>query len=285
MEYNAGMRKVYDCFIFNNELDLLEIRLHELWDTVDYFVVSEGRFDFRGNPKPLYLRDNLSRFSPFLDKIRLIECGDDTPIKRPYLFTYEWQPDAWANEYHQRQACLAQCVDASDDDLIMMSDSDEIPAAHMVTNVPIDNCHRRLRLAMFNYNFNRCEPYYDAWACNTGTMRYGLIRGNSNFTMTELRDCGGQWNSSVTHHAGWHFSWFGGDMSIKAKESVYNHTILTLEQRSVTGDPVSIGANSKQKLIYIDAIDHLPVHVQQNPKRFIRHFDLNFVETHGELFA
>jgi len=35
-------RKIYDCFSFFNELDLLEIRLQELYDHVDYFVISEA---------------------------------------------------------------------------------------------------------------------------------------------------------------------------------------------------------------------------------------------------
>ena len=33
---------IYDCFMFYNELDLLEIRIEELWDVVDYFVLSEA---------------------------------------------------------------------------------------------------------------------------------------------------------------------------------------------------------------------------------------------------
>ena len=279
------MRKVYDCFIFNNELDLLEIRLNELCDVVDYFVLSESRYDFRGRPKPLHFQDNIKRFSLFLDKIRYVECGEDTPVRSPYEFRYEWQPEAWANETYQRQACLQQCQDARDEDLIMMSDADEILSAAAVSAVPVDDHHRRLRLVMFNYNFNRCEPYYDGWACNTGTMRYGLIKNNPNFTMVELRDCGGRWHSSVTHHAGWHFGWFGSVEEILQKESVYNHNIVRLDARRAKGDPVAIGANSQQELIYVDAIDHLPFYVQQNVKRFVHHFDPQFVAKHGDIFA
>jgi len=39
------MVKIYDCFRFFNELDLLEIRLDELCDVVDYFVLVEARQD------------------------------------------------------------------------------------------------------------------------------------------------------------------------------------------------------------------------------------------------
>ncbi|MFB6187294.1 MAG: glycosyl transferase GT17 family protein, partial [Halobacteriaceae archaeon] len=39
----------YDCFIFYNELDLLEIRLNELDDVIDEFVLVEGEKTFQGD--------------------------------------------------------------------------------------------------------------------------------------------------------------------------------------------------------------------------------------------
>jgi beta-1,4-mannosyl-glycoprotein beta-1,4-N-acetylglucosaminyltransferase len=46
--------KIYDCFPFFNELDILEIRLNELYDVVDYFVLVESRCSFSNNPKLLF---------------------------------------------------------------------------------------------------------------------------------------------------------------------------------------------------------------------------------------
>jgi len=46
--------KIYDCFIFFNELDLLEIRLKTLDKVVDYFVLVEADKTHRGKKKPLY---------------------------------------------------------------------------------------------------------------------------------------------------------------------------------------------------------------------------------------
>lgn len=48
------MRRAYDCFIFWKELDLLDLRLHELADAVDYFVLAEATHTFSGHPKPLH---------------------------------------------------------------------------------------------------------------------------------------------------------------------------------------------------------------------------------------
>ena len=51
-------RKIFDCFIFFNEFDLLEIRLTELYDHVDYFVMAEANTTHTGNPKPFYFLDS-----------------------------------------------------------------------------------------------------------------------------------------------------------------------------------------------------------------------------------
>ena len=61
--------KVFDSFIFFNELDLLEMRLNILNDVVDYFVVTESPFTVSGNEKPLYYQENKDRFGKFNDKI------------------------------------------------------------------------------------------------------------------------------------------------------------------------------------------------------------------------
>lgn len=50
--------KIYDCSIFRNELDLLEIRLKELYNHVDHFVIVEATHTFQGEPKELVLKNN-----------------------------------------------------------------------------------------------------------------------------------------------------------------------------------------------------------------------------------
>ena len=68
----------YDIFTFNNELDMLEIRLNVLNDYVDYFVIVESTETFSGVPKPLYYELNKNRFSEFHHKI-IHHIVTDTP--------------------------------------------------------------------------------------------------------------------------------------------------------------------------------------------------------------
>ena len=61
--------KVFDVFLFFNELDLLEIRLNMLYPFIDYFVINEATQTFFGSDKPLYYLENKERFRKFEDKI------------------------------------------------------------------------------------------------------------------------------------------------------------------------------------------------------------------------
>ena len=71
---NQKRPKIYNAFLFFNELELLEIRLDELYDIVDYFVIVESDRTFTNKPKPLYFNESKSRFERFLDKIKYVYC-------------------------------------------------------------------------------------------------------------------------------------------------------------------------------------------------------------------
>ena len=70
------MAKIYDCFNFFNELDILELRLNILYDYVDYFVIVESSVTHSGQPKPFYLEENKERFAKFWDKIIIFKVVD-----------------------------------------------------------------------------------------------------------------------------------------------------------------------------------------------------------------
>jgi beta-1,4-mannosyl-glycoprotein beta-1,4-N-acetylglucosaminyltransferase len=83
--------KIYDCFTFYNELDLLELRLQELYDHVDHFVLVEANRTFQNNSKPFYFGENQHRFARYMDKIIHIQVNDMPE-----------STDAWGREAHQR---------------------------------------------------------------------------------------------------------------------------------------------------------------------------------------
>src|SRR5688572_16710555 len=89
------MARIFDCFLFFNELDVLDIRLHELAPIVDRFVLAEARLTFSGRDKPLYFHQNRELFAPFLD--RIVHVIDDDMATGG---------DRREREHHQRNALI-----------------------------------------------------------------------------------------------------------------------------------------------------------------------------------
>ena len=106
--------KVYDCFSYWDEDLLLDLRLNILDKYVDYFVIVEGNKTWQNNPKKLQF--NIEKFKNFRDKIIYVPVqdmpGGDNPYKR---------------ENFQRNCISRGLKNAEDDDIILISDLDEIP--------------------------------------------------------------------------------------------------------------------------------------------------------------
>ena len=111
------MSRIYDCFTFKNELLLLELRLYELSKYVDRFILVEGTRSFTNRPKPLFFLEHKKKFEPFLDKITHI-IVDDFP---------SYTGDTWQYQMYQRNAIVRGLAEAQPEDLIMVSDVDEVP--------------------------------------------------------------------------------------------------------------------------------------------------------------
>lgn len=107
---------VYDCIPFFNELDILKLRLHVLDPIVDKFIIEEATVTFSGQPKELCFEKNREMFREFLPKIEYIVV-DDSPAD----FTTHQRDN------FQKNALIKGLTDASDEDVIILSDADEIP--------------------------------------------------------------------------------------------------------------------------------------------------------------
>lgn len=107
---------IYDCFTYFNEIELLELRLSVLDSFVDYFVLVEANKTFTNEDKEFHFEKNKHLFTDYADRIIYIKV-DDMPNS----------DNAWDREKHQRNCIMKGLSRAHPDDLIIISDIDEIP--------------------------------------------------------------------------------------------------------------------------------------------------------------
>ena len=113
---------IIDCFMYFDEDHLLEIRLNTLYEHVKKFVIVEANLDHAGNSRtPLF---DIKKFSKYQNKIHYI-LVKDLPRHNDF-YKKNWGP-AWRRENFQRNALSKGFKDCGPDDLIMISDLDEIP--------------------------------------------------------------------------------------------------------------------------------------------------------------
>lgn len=134
--------KVIDVIPFAYELDLLEIRLYELEDLVDLFVISESTYTHRMTRKPLLLARNFERFKRWRSNI-IYTVMDDPHLRHQY--TKEAKPSQdWRNEFTLRWFPWERLVQAlggppGNDTFIIHEDLDQIPAAEAIAHLKF--CH------------------------------------------------------------------------------------------------------------------------------------------------
>jgi len=107
---------IYDCFTFYNELDLLHVRLHELYDVVDRFVLVEANQTFQGNPKRLYFQEEKKAFAQYADKIVHVVVDFPASDLTAQLSTPARNGN-WARQYYQRDQIARGLTQALPDDV------------------------------------------------------------------------------------------------------------------------------------------------------------------------
>lgn len=209
--------KVYDVLPFFNELDVLEIRLKELWDVVDYFVITESNLSHSGNLKNYILLDNWDRFKPYQDKIRHIKV-EDMPETT----------DSWVRERHQRRSGKRGLENLDKEDIVIVSDCDEIARADIIELIKNDeNNYDRYILSLaqlqFRINYMKIYPY----SKNPNCM---VTRGRVFTDPQQEREYTFHWQGpppqDTVHidHGGWHFTYFGDDQHAVTKIKNFAHT-------------------------------------------------------------
>lgn len=208
--------KVYDCFPFFNELDILEVRLQELWDTVDYFVLAESNISHSGNPKEYIFENNKDRFSKYMSKIRHIKVNDVPETS-----------DSWVREKYQRWALERGLNDMQPEDIVITSDCDEIARAEIIKMIKEDenNWDRYiLYIPMFQFRLNYMKIHDFTKGANIMVTR-GRVYTNAQ----QEREYTFYWNQKpkdtvFLEHGGWHFTYLGDDKHALTKIVNFAHT-------------------------------------------------------------
>jgi len=218
--------KIVDCFTFFNELDLLEFRLKLLNDHVDHFVIAESNLTHSGQPKPFYFEENKARFEQWKEKIIYLPVKQNTEgLVFSSEISYNPQSAAWKLENGQRNALAAAKDSIADNDLVLLSDLDEMPDQALLKKIKPGNSPVVLSM-LFHYYFLNCQNAgHERWW--NGTIASTGKQFNTS-TPQELRN---QRNDlPVVKKAGWHFSYLGGLEKIKQKIRSFAHTEFNKEE-------------------------------------------------------
>ena len=240
--------KIFDCFMYFDENVVLDVRLNTLNQYVDYFVIVESLFTHKGEQRNLNF--DIKNFSKFKDKIiyliydnepseiKTINSGDTEKEKSiKYIF------NAIYRENGQRNFITNGLNHADDDDIILISDVDEIPN---LKEVKFKNFKEKLfffNQEMFYYKFNlklpsqnwvgtrSCKKKYlksPQWLRNIKVRNYPFYRLDIFFSKTKYS------NIKFINNGGWHFT------NIKSPEEIRFKLKSYLHHREFEINPLSI---------------------------------------------
>jgi hypothetical protein len=268
---------VYDTFSFFHEISLLALRLHELSDYVDYFVLVEATKTHTGLSKPLYYLENRQQFAEFDNKIIHIIVDDMpmsphelanaiTPQDRLWLAGGYQMGDNWVRERFQRNAIMRGLVDASDDDIIVISDADEIVRPSILENIEqtIVDGSNAVKQDLRSY-------YLNVECTNMEWFGSKIIRKKFIVSPSEAR-----FHTPATvgiENGGWHFAWMGGAETIQIKLKSYAHSEFNTPDILNSDNINSRIGSMKDVLGRLYEYKVIPVNGDTMPKYVMDHLD------------
>ena len=229
--------KIFDCFMFYDEELLLDIRLNILDKYVDFFIIVESEYFHNG--KKRQLKFDINKFKKFKDKIIYLvhknepngviklNDNDDESTK-----SYKLILNAHLRENDQRNYISKGLTSADRDDLILISDVDEIPNFDFLNLSKINNQVIMFEQEIFYYKFNRYLPnftWYGTRACrkkellspqwlrNIKSKKFPFWRVDTFFSKNKYI------NKYFVKNGGWHFSNIKNANDIELKLKSYLH--------------------------------------------------------------
>ena len=295
--------KIFDCFMYFDEEVVLDVRLNTLDKYVDYFVIVESSFTHKGDNKNLMFNHN--KFEKFKNKIIYLaydkqpkgievvnENDSEGEKSRKYIL------NAVLRENGQRNFIQNGLNKAEDNDIILISDVDEIPN---LSEVNFNNISEKIIMFhqdMFYYKFDLkipnllwtgtkgCRKKYllsPQWLRNVKDRKYFPFRIDILFSEKKY--------SSVKFisNGGWHFSNIKTAEQIEYKLKSYLHHREFDEQSLSVEEIQNIIENKKaiydlkvdkrvnkigdgSKLVKIK-FEKLPIYIQQNKHNYMKWLD------------
>jgi hypothetical protein len=240
-----------DATIFFNELAMLQLRMRELYDLVDRFVVVEAGETFSGQPKPFYLQAQRGLLEDPQGKLIYIQLPRLPPL---------WdnsEASRFRLEAYQRDALLPVLLHGGlrPDDLVLLSDVDEVPSRSAVQQFRQHAAPGQvMQFSQLMLKRNLEDTTADGfnrrlWGGTLGVRFSYLGRASPNELRQHLahsgelldRDLARQRGITVLEAGGWHFSSFGGAALADYKLSHYAHGVARPPVADPHGRLVQLG--------------------------------------------
>jgi Glycosyltransferase family 17 len=268
------MRKIYDCFTFFNELELLDLRLEEQYNSVDYFVIVEANKSFQNNDKPWNLENNWDRYAKYHDKIIYVKVED--------MPGGDTRDHHWNREFHQRNAIGRGLSSATDDDVIFVGDCDEMIRPSIFDFIRNDANHHtwvcRQPIFWARINYFQSEPR----GYNTSTMAITKRHFSGAQAARNYKDQVGcrfpdnydDGSVMVMNHAGWHFSYLGDNKMASTKLLNFSHSegsylapLVDIEAGiAINKNPIAPKDPGRYDIIIVD--DYFPKTITDNLEKW-----------------
>lgn len=208
--------KIIDAFYYNGEVDILQLRLSILDPYVDEFVILEANRTFSGIPKTYYLERDKAAWKPWEHKIKIYYL-DDWDDKKLWDLA-QGSPNTngaahWKAEFYNKEKMKEALSHLADEDIVFLSDCDEIWDPKSLENIPIWNMlganiwriHQKVYVYYLNMRSN------EEWA-GTLLLKYKTLKSK---ILNHLR------GGVESHHPqignGWHFTNQGGLDEVRRK--------------------------------------------------------------------
>ena len=211
--------KIYDCFTYCGEDLLLKIRLESLFDQVDKFIIIEGNRYFNGEVKSKLF--NINKFEKYQKKIN-------------YYFIEDYPKHVgnnWEYEFYQRNQIRRGLTDLIDEDIVLISDVDEIPKLSNEKYLKYDSAVFMQNMYYYKFNIH----YYSGLKWNnkwpgTKSCKFKFfdsaqtIRGFRNKNIPKWR-IDQRINRYLEWDGGWHFAYLMNEKDISNKLKRFDHEI------------------------------------------------------------